>query len=386
MPTAIYTEQVTDPMAWTGADFTSKEDCFVSTLETIVAATTQRVSAAHRQPGDLREKLVAALGAFMEVVVEEPAAATLATVESLALGVAGVPHRDRALASFEMMIRQSFERAQEKREVPDTTIRAIAAGIRGVTYRRLRTGSQAELPGLVEPLVDWAMGYQSREAEAVERAARQAEKPAEPGPPPKELEWTEPPNSARSKAELSQRERIVRATAQVVAEKGYAALSIPGITGVAGVSNQTFYEHFSNKREPFLAAFEASAFAGLAAATAAYETAGDRPEAVGAGIRAMVEHVAGNELFARITFFELQTAGPIALDRADMMMDRFMDFLRPENAAKGLGTPPPEPILQAIGSGIWGAIQHELAKGRSRRLPGLAPELTRIALMPFDPR
>ena len=45
MPTAIYTEQVTDSMAWTGADFASKEDFAfdlsarnVAALESILAS------------------------------------------------------------------------------------------------------------------------------------------------------------------------------------------------------------------------------------------------------------------------------------------------------------------------------------------------------------
>ena len=46
MPTAIYTEPVTDAMSWTGADFTSKEDFAfdlsarnVAALESILATT-----------------------------------------------------------------------------------------------------------------------------------------------------------------------------------------------------------------------------------------------------------------------------------------------------------------------------------------------------------
>ena len=49
MPTAIYTERVTDPMTWTGADFTSKEDFAfdlsarnVAALESILAATAKK--------------------------------------------------------------------------------------------------------------------------------------------------------------------------------------------------------------------------------------------------------------------------------------------------------------------------------------------------------
>ena len=48
----------------------------------------------------------------------------------------------------------------------------------------------------------------------------------------------------------------------------------------------------------------------------------------------MLEHVAGHELFARLTFFDLQTAGPVALDRADAVMDSFTAFLQPGRRAR----------------------------------------------------
>ena len=59
--------------------------------------------------------------------------------------------------------------------------------------------------------------------------------------------WDERPDSIANRLTLSQRERIVRAAAMVVAEKGYEKLSIPAIASGAGVSNQTFYEHFQQR-------------------------------------------------------------------------------------------------------------------------------------------
>jgi hypothetical protein len=44
------------------------------------------------------------------------------------------------------------------------------------------------------------------------------------------------------------------------------------------------------------------------------------------------------------------------------------------------------PILEAIGSGIWAAIQHEIAHGREAELPEKTPEITRIALAPLGGR
>jgi AcrR family transcriptional regulator len=371
------------------AHFDSKQDCFLSTFDEIVAAVKERVGQAYREHEGFRPKLVAALAAFMDLAAEEPAAARLAAVESLTLGAAGVEHRERGSETFELMIAQSFEHSPPGREVPAMTVRAIAAGIRGVTYRRLRAGRQEELPGLVEELVDWGLRYREPDSEAVARACAAA---AEPTPPPEaepegeeaeKPDWSEPPDSPRSRAQLTQRERIVRAAARVVVDKGYEGLSIPTISATAGTSNQTFYEHFRNKREAFIAAFEILNGEMLAASVAAFTAAGDRPEAIGVGLRAMLGHVAANELFARLAFFELPTAGPAALDFADSAMDTFTAYLTPELLPSEVPGTVSSPIREAIASGIWAAIQHEIAHGREAELAERAPEITRIALAPL---
>src|SRR5439155_297556 len=56
----------------------------------------------------------------------------------------------------------------------------------------------------------------------------------------------------REVVESSQRERILDATAEIVAEKGLAALTIPEIASRANVSHETFYEMFKTKMDAFL--------------------------------------------------------------------------------------------------------------------------------------
>ncbi len=364
--------------------FENKQDCFLATFDAIVAELEVRVGDAYRSGGDFRERLVAGLGAFMEVAAEEPAAASLAAVDSLTLGAAGVAHRDRAAEAFEALVQQSFDHSPSAREVSPNTVRAIVAGIRGVTYRRLRAELASELPGTVEQLADWALAYQLPESEATRRAAAAAEVPqgideVESAAAPR---WDEPPASRRSRSELSQRDRIVRAAARVVVDRGYEALSIPAISGAAGTSNQTFYEHFSSKRDAFLAAFEILSGDALRSSTAAYERQDQAPEAIGAGLRAMLEYIAGNELFAQLAFFELPTAGPPALDRADATLDLFTAYLR--NASE-LGPPLPATIMDAIPNAIWAVIQHEITEGRLETLPEFAPEAARIVVASFRP-
>jgi AcrR family transcriptional regulator len=369
--------------------FESKQDCFLATFDEVVAQLGARVGEAYRSGGDFRERLSAGLAAFMNLALEEPAAASLTAVESLTLGAAGVAHRERASKTFEALIQSSFDHSPSAQPVAEVTVRAIVAGIRGIAYRRVRSDRREELPGLVEELVDWALGYQQLDSEAVRRAMAAAARPAEnPTPPLQQADetrpgWDEPPDSPRSRAELTQRERIVRGAAAVVVKSGYPALSIPAISGAAGVSNQTFYEHFANKRDAFLAAFEILAAEALGTAAAAFERERDHAEAIGAGLRALLQHVAASELFARLAFFELPTAGPVALDRADAILDSFSAFLEPSTRPSDFGGPLPGSILQAIPSGIWAVIQHEIAHGRRESLADLAPEISRIVTAPF---
>lgn len=369
--------------------FESKQDCFLATFDEIVVKLSARVGDAYRSGGDFRERLIAGMAAFMNLAVEDPAAASLAAVESLTLGVAGVEHRARASHTFETLIQQSFDHSPAKRQVSPMTVRAIVAGIRGVTYRRLRSGRHLELPGLVEELADWALRHQEPDSEATLRAVAAAERPAEAAVPSggaddEKPHWDEPPDSPLSRKTLTQRERIVRAAARVVVENGYAALSIPAISGAAGVSNQTFYEHFASKRDAFLAAFEILGREALLTGGSAFLREGDSPEAIGAGLRALLEHIAGNALFAQLAFFELPTAGPVALDQADAALDSFVAFIKPGSAPSELGGPLPPAIMEAIPTGIWATIQHELAGGRAAELPELAPDITRIVLASFN--
>jgi AcrR family transcriptional regulator len=368
------------------AHFDSKRACFLATFDEIVERASGRVGRAYRANGEFGEQLRAALTALMELVIEEPDATTLVVVESLTLGAAGVAHRERASQAFELMIRQSFEQSGSDQHNHDAeaAIRAIVGGIRGVIYRRMRDSERDRLLGHVDDLVAWALGYLAPESRRTLGAVETAGQPT--GRPRTEVakSWEEPPDSPTSRSTLTQRERILRAAARVVASKGYDGLSIPAISGAAGVSNQTFYENFSSKRDAFLAAFEVVAEETYRATGSAVAEAGEGAEAIGFGIRALLEQVAEDELFSRLAFFELPSAGPVALDRADAMMADYIRFLGPVMAHDGLGGPLPSVVAEAIGAGAWSLIQHEIAHGRGDSLPDFAPTLTRIVLTPFD--
>jgi AcrR family transcriptional regulator len=352
--------------------FKDKQDCFLATFDDAILEIDRRVAEAFDEPGDLREKLLAGIGTLMVVVTEEKAAASLVAVDSLALGAAAVPHRERASRRFEALVEKGFAESPSPHTASAMTVRGIVAGVRNCVYQHLRAGTVDELPAAAEAIVDWILCFDRPLGETAQRAAPAARRPAQ-RPAPASGEDHEP---------ADKRERIVLAATRLGFENGYEALSIPAISAAAGISNQTFYEHFPGKREAFLSGFDrlAEETMGVIAKAAAAED--DGPEAIGAGMRALLEHIAEEELFARLAFFELTMAGPAALDQADRILGGFTTFFSDDTGAYA-GDAVPGVILEAIGGGTWAVIQHEIAAGRRALLPERAPEVVEFAVAPF---
>src|SRR5688500_10815012 len=64
---------------------------------------------------------------------------------------------------------------------------------------------------------------------------------------------------SREEVAESQRERMLRAMAEAVSERGYAKTPVAEVLRRAGVSRETFYQHFANKDACFLDAFDYAA-------------------------------------------------------------------------------------------------------------------------------
>jgi AcrR family transcriptional regulator len=68
-----------------------------------------------------------------------------------------------------------------------------------------------------------------------------------------------PHKLSREEVEHSQRQRLLAAATDAVAEKGYVATSVADILRRAGVSRTTFYRMFTDKQDCFLAAQQVNA-------------------------------------------------------------------------------------------------------------------------------
>jgi AcrR family transcriptional regulator len=181
----------------------------------------------------------------------------------------------------------------------------------------------------------------------------------------------------------NQRERILSAVGDVASVAGYSDMTVEGVIVRAGVSRRTFYEHFKNKDDAFLAAFDA-ALEQLFAAVREADRREQRAEArLSAALAAFLDFFAREPGFARMCIVEALAAGPDAVERRNAAMATFARII--DENARELDSPlePPELTAETIVGGIYEVVYTRVLRGEIRELPALLPDLTYSALLPY---
>ena len=131
---------------------------------------------------------------------------------------------------------------------------------------------------------------------------------------------------SRDEVARSQRERMLRALAEVVSEQGYANTSVADVLRRAGVSRETFYQQFSSKEECFLETFDLAGEI-LLERVAGGLSGGDPVERFDGLLGAYLETLASEPAYARVYLVESHAVGPEALRRRAALQERFVDAL-----------------------------------------------------------
>jgi AcrR family transcriptional regulator len=125
-----------------------------------------------------------------------------------------------------------------------------------------------------------------------------------------------------------QRRRLLEGLLVAVAAKGYAALTVADISAAARVSRRTFYEHFSDKEDCFMAAIDAGTQELLTEMLEAVTETDDWVEIVKATAAAYLRGFVKRPQFARAFNLDILSAGPRGLEfRAEVHL-RFAEFYR----------------------------------------------------------
>jgi AcrR family transcriptional regulator len=181
----------------------------------------------------------------------------------------------------------------------------------------------------------------------------------------------------------SQRERMIDAVIEVVAAKGYAATTVADVIKKAAVSRKTFYEHFADKEECFIAAYDEITRQLVIQVRAAYEEGDTWRERMAAGVRTLLDLLASRPALARFCVIEILAAGPRAIARRDEVLSGFSEFIAPGRGDAPEGVRIPEFTAQAVIGAVYSLVYDEIFHGRVRELPEKAPEFVYVTLAPY---
>jgi AcrR family transcriptional regulator len=380
--------------------FSNKQECFLATYDQISARAIRRMEQAYQDADGWPGRVEAAIRALFEAAIESPGAVRLVLIEINALGPAGIERWERSIVHYERFVHEALKLAPGEGAFSDAVVKAVIGGLNRVLYRRVLRGERAELLAVIPDLVRWFTSYYPTPAAML--AELPSPKPAE-RMPPRLLEGGRAPgtlaprasvngrrglpggehNISRSYVVHSQRERILDAVANLTAAHGYTELKVEDIAEQAAVSLNAFYEHFADKEDAFLVAYEIGHAKALASAERAYTAAGEWKLGVRAGVETLFEFLAEEPFFAHLALVDALVATARTAERANIGIASFAKMLVPglEEAPEQSAASPV--TIEAIAGGIFDLCLHYAFQGRIGELPELVPSATYIALAPF---
>jgi AcrR family transcriptional regulator len=376
--------------------FENKEDCLLATYDTVVETEVQRLLSLAGSGKGWLEQLEAIIRALFDAIGDRPDAARLICVEMGASGAVGVQRWADGATRFEHFISAGFEHGPGT--IPDPVARAIVGALRKIIYTRVREersnrSLKAEFSRIVPELMDWIACYYPTPPGIPRRPRSRKPRRLQGGRAPGSLSPVAPwgvrglprgeHNLPRGFVVFNQRERIFDAIARLTARDGYQALSLEDIAAAAAVSLQTFYSHFENKEEAFLATYEVGHTRAKAAVNRALAHQTDWIGGVRAGVLALLEFLASEPALAHLSCVDILIAYPHVYGRVEEANAAYAELLDMD-LGEGAPSQPSTPIVgEAIVGGVFELLHDYILRGHTRRLPELADHISYIALAPF---
>jgi AcrR family transcriptional regulator len=190
-----------------------------------------------------------------------------------------------------------------------------------------------------------------------------------------------PHELSREQVADSQRTRLMVAITELIAEDGYAAVRLAALVTRAGVSKATFYEHFSDKEQCLLAAYEHYLQTLIAAIVpAAEEELATMTDFVRSVVTRYIGLVMRDLTAARAFFIELESAGPEARSRLRAERQAFAALVARGHehfrARDPSLVPLPAIAYEAIVDAARDIVRDRLDAEPEPDLAGLIPDLT----------
>jgi AcrR family transcriptional regulator len=180
----------------------------------------------------------------------------------------------------------------------------------------------------------------------------------------------------REEVLASQRGRMLEAMAAAVREKGYSHTAVADVVAGAGVSRETFYQHFDDKEACFLAAYERGVEAVRKAMAAALAGAPAEPlERFDRALCAYLDLLAESAI-ARVFLVDVYAAGPRALRRRREVQEDFVGLVA---GIFGARTAEQRFACEALVAALSSMVTVRVAGGDVASLPALRAPMVGLA-------
>ncbi len=179
------------------------------------------------------------------------------------------------------------------------------------------------------------------------------------------------------------RQAILDGMLEAVGAEGYEQTSVRTVLDRTGVYRQAFYDNFADKDDCYLQAFDAGV---ERAETAVLAAAADRSawtDRLRTGLAALLDFIDREPNVGRALIVEVHAAGPEALARRTVVMERLAAFLDRGREEADEGESPPSIAGEGIVAGIHAVVHSRLATGAEDGFAGLLPEFMYFAVLPY---
>lgn len=303
--------------------FADKRECFLTGYRSRARELIERVGRSVAARGTM-PAWQAALQALLTFAAEHPGGMLLLGEEAIVAGAAVVEERAQLLGA----IVHEIETAHNDR--PGLPAKVLGGAV--LRLYALRAGadaSEGSLTELEDGLVSWMACYEDGAASEQRWGLAPVEE-IEAGPPDFAAALVPPQRGTRGRnrqtpeqTATNQRERILHAVAELSHRKGYSETTVAEVVAGAGLAREVFYQHYRDKQDAFLAAYDIGFQTLAGQCAAAFFTAEEWPERVWQALRAFTDFMVNFPAFAHLGMVEAYAIGPHASVR---LKERVMGF------------------------------------------------------------
>jgi AcrR family transcriptional regulator len=182
-----------------------------------------------------------------------------------------------------------------------------------------------------------------------------------------------------------QRERLIAAMLRAASDLGYREANVQDVIERAGVSRPTFYEHFANKEDCFLAAFDTTAERLRKRVGAGVRKGNNLRDRLRFGLETLLHFAATEPDAARTLIVEARAASIDAVMRRDHLLDHFAACIEEQVREFLPGAPSHSPVTAAgIVGGVEALLYSRLNKDELDDLDSLLPSMMYFLVLPFE--